>query len=58
MKLNREEGLGITLLTPTLRLPSALFYFLFTWRMKSPEGSGEVFIEFKGCIGIHQVLKG
>ena len=26
MKLNREEGLGITLLTPTLRLPSALFY--------------------------------
>lgn len=43
MKLNREEGLGITLLTPTLRLPSALFYFLFTWRMKSPEGSGEPF---------------
>ena len=57
MKLNREEGLGITLLTPTLRLPSALFYFLFTWRMKSPEGSGEVLIEFKGCIGFHQVFK-
>ena len=34
------------------------FYFLFIQRMKSPEGSGEVFIGLKGCIGIHQVFKG
>ena len=34
------------------------FYFLFTKRMKSPEGYGELFIEFKLCIWIHKVFKG